>query len=77
MSGWLSARTYGETVAWAKVLIDEQSDRIVGAHLVGHGAEEIIHLFAFAMRHGVTAGGLADTVYAYPTNASDIKFMLQ
>ena len=44
--------------------------------MVGHGAEEVIHLFAFAMKHNVTASELADTVYAYPTFASDMKFMV-
>ena len=76
MSGWRSAKTYAETVAWSKVLIDRDTDRIVGAHIVGHGAEEIIHLFAFAMKHGVTATEMKDTVYGYPTFASDIKYMV-
>lgn len=77
LTSFRSSKTHAETVAYSKVLIEEGSDRIVGAHLVGHGAEEVVHLFAFAMKHGITAAGLADTVYAYPTNASDLKFMLQ
>ena len=44
--------------------------------MVGHGAEEVIHLFAFAMKHGITADQLANTVYAYPTFSSDVKFMV-
>jgi glutathione reductase (NADPH) len=56
MRDWLSARTFAETVAWAKVIIDETSDRILGAHVVGHSGEELIHTFAFAMMHGITAG---------------------
>ncbi len=76
MRSWRSARTYGETVAFAKVIVENGSRRILGAHLVGHGAEEVIHLFAFAMKRGVTAEALAATVYAYPTFSSDLKFML-
>jgi len=76
MRGWRSARTYAETVAFSKVLVENGSGRILGAHMVGHGAEEVIHLFAFAIKHGVTAKSLADTVYAYPTFSSDLKFML-
>jgi glutathione reductase (NADPH) len=45
----LSGRTYAETAAWAKVLIDKQTDRVIGAHILGHGGEELIHLFALAM----------------------------
>jgi glutathione reductase (NADPH) len=55
MTTWRSARTYAETAAFAKVLVEEDTGKILGAHMVGHGAEEVIHLFAFAMKHGVTA----------------------
>ena len=76
MSGWFSARFYAETVAWAKILIDRQSRGIIGAHLVGHHGEELIHLFALAMRHGITADQLGDEMYAFPTFAADIKSLL-
>jgi len=76
MRSWRSARTYAETVAFAKVIVEKDSKRILGAHLVGHGAEEVIHLFAFAMKHGVNAEQLAATVYGYPTFSSDLKFMV-
>lgn len=76
MREWRSAKTYAESAAYAKVLVEKGSNSILGAHLLGHGATEIIHVFAFAMKHGVTANELADTVYAYPTFASDIKFMV-
>jgi glutathione reductase (NADPH) len=76
MSDWLSARSYGETAAWAKILVDPARGLIVGAHLVGHAGDELINLFALAMKHGITAAQLRDMVYAYPTFASDIKSML-
>ena len=59
-----------------QVLIENGTGKILGAHLVGHGGEEIIHLFAFAMAHGVTAKSLAESVYAYPTYSADIKNMV-
>ena len=76
LTGWRSSQTHAESAAYSKVLIEAGTDRILGAHIVGHAAEEIIHLFAFAMKHGITAQGLGDSVYAYPTFASDIKHML-
>lgn len=76
MLGWLSARTYGETVAWSKIIVEETTDRIVGAHMVGHTGEELIHLFALAMKHGITASQLTDMVYSFPTFASDIRNMM-
>jgi hypothetical protein len=44
------------------------------AHLVGSG-EELIHIFAFAMKFAVKAADIRDTVYAFPTSAADIKSM--
>ena len=76
MRGWLSARTYGETVSWSKIIVEETTDRIVGAHIVGHAGEELIHLFALAMKHGITASQLSDTVYGFPTFSSDIRNMM-
>jgi glutathione reductase (NADPH) len=35
MHEWLSGRTYAETAAWAKVVIDKRTDRILGTHLLG------------------------------------------
>jgi glutathione reductase (NADPH) len=49
---------------------------VVGAHLLGPQAEEVINLFALAIRHGLTAAALADMIYAYPTSASDIAYMV-
>ena len=76
MTEFRSSKTHAETVAFSKVLVEDGGGRILGAHMVGHGAEEVIHLFAFAMKHNVTASELADTVYACPTFASDMKFMI-
>ena len=76
LAPWRSSKTYAETVAFSKVLVENGTDKILGAHIVGHGSEEIIHLFAFAMKHGLTTGDLSSTVYAYPTFTSDLKFML-
>ncbi|WP_299622403.1 hypothetical protein [Pelagibius sp.] len=55
------------------VLTDTAEDRIVGAHLVGHQGEDLIHLFAMAMRHGITASALQDGISAFPTFSSDVK----
>jgi glutathione reductase (NADPH) len=75
MTGWISARTHHEACAFAKVLIGADG-QIVGAHLLGHGAEETIHLFAMAMRHRISAAELAAGDAAYPTFSSDVKWLL-
>lgn len=76
MLDWFSAITYAETVAWSKVIVERGTGRIVGAHIVGHSGEELIHLFALAMRHGLPAAALRDMVYGFPTFAADVKSMV-
>lgn len=76
MLGWFSARTYAETVAWSKVIVEKTSDRILGAHFVGHAGQELINIFGLAMRFGITATQIRENIYAYPTFASDLKHML-
>ena len=76
MTGWLSSRTHAENAAFSKIIVERGTGRIVGAHIVGHAAEEIIHLFAFAIAHDVTADALKASIYAYPTFASDVKSMI-
>jgi glutathione reductase (NADPH) len=76
MGEWFSTRTYAETRAWAKVLVDEKTDRILGVHMVGHAGEELINFFAFAMAHGITATEIRNFVFAYPSFSADIKYMV-
>lgn len=76
MHDWFSAKTYAETVAWSKVIVDRSNDHILGAHFVGHAGQELVNIFGLAMRFGITAGRIRDNVYAYPTFSSDIKHML-
>jgi glutathione reductase (NADPH) len=75
-SDWFTATRLNEPVYGYKTLIEEDSGRILGAHLVGPNAEEVINLFAIAVRHGLTAGTLQDTVFSYPTSASDVAYMI-
>ena len=73
---WFTARRLNETIYAYKVLIEEDTGVILGAHLVGPSADEVINLFALAIRSGLTAEALIDTMFAYPTAASDVGYML-
>jgi glutathione reductase (NADPH) len=76
-SGWYSSRRVGETCSGFKVLVEEGSDRILGAHILGPHAEEVINIFSIAIRLGLTTKDLNDPIlYAYPTNSSDVVYML-
>lgn len=73
---WYSSRRIAEKYSGFKVLVEENTDRILGAHLLGNGAEEVINLFGVAMRSGMRATDLKHALYAYPTRGSDVPYML-
>ncbi len=75
-SGWFNTRRVGETTSGFKVLIAEDTGKILGAHLLGPHADEVINVFAVAIRLGIPAADLKDVLFAYPTNGSDVRFML-
>ena len=75
-SSWYSSRRVGETYSGFKVLVEEGTDRILGAHLLGSQAEEVINLFAVAMRSGMPATDLKHMLFAYPTHGSNVPHML-
>lgn len=76
MTGWYSSRRLLAPAAGYKVLVDRKTDRILGAHVLGPHAEELINLFALALRQGLTATTLRQQPFAYPTGASDLAYML-
>jgi glutathione reductase (NADPH) len=76
MEGWYSSLRVGESHAAYKVLVEKRTGRIVGAHVMGPGAEEQINLFAMAMSVGMTTSQLKGVVFAYPSFASDLASMV-
>mgnify|MGYP001550453192 FL=1 len=73
---WYSSRRLNEPVSGFKILVDRETDLIIGAHLLGPNAEETINLFTLAMNTGITASVLRKTIFSYPTNASDVVHMV-
>jgi glutathione reductase (NADPH) len=75
-STWYSSRRLRAKHSAFKVLIEEGSDRILGAHVIGPHAEEQINLFTLAIRSEIRASDIEQTLFAYPTGASDLSYMV-
>jgi glutathione reductase (NADPH) len=75
-STWYSSRRVAETYSGYKVLVEEGTDRILGAHILGSEAGEVINLFALAIRSGMRATDLKHMLFAYPTSGSNMSRML-
>ena len=73
---WYSSMRVGEKYSAYKVLIEKGTGRIVGAHLLGPGCEEQINVLSVAMKAGMTANQLKGVIFAYPSYASDLGYMV-
>lgn len=74
--GWYSSMRVGATHAAFKVLVEQETGQILGAHVIGPGAEEQINLFAMAMGAGLSANQIKGLIFAYPSYASDLGSMV-
>ena len=76
MSNWYTARRTNEPHAAYKVLTEEETGKLLGAHLLSNHAAETINLFALAMRQGLTARELKTGIFVHPAASSDVSYML-
>ena len=63
------AQATGETTGFCKVIADATSGKILGVHIVGAHAADLIHEAALAMQLGATVSQVADMIHAHPTLA--------
>jgi pyruvate/2-oxoglutarate dehydrogenase complex dihydrolipoamide dehydrogenase (E3) component len=70
-------RIEGETRGFCKILVDAETDEILGAHIVAPHAEDLIHLPALAMQQHIPIGQLTQLVYSYPTRSQLIQKTLE
>jgi dihydrolipoamide dehydrogenase len=63
------AQVIGEIAGQAKLVWDEQTGRVLGAHLIGPGATELVAEATLAIRAGCTVEDVAQTIHAHPTLA--------
>ena len=67
------ARAMRHTDGFVKVLADARTDRVLGVHILGFGAGEMIHEAAVLMEFGGSAEDLARTCHAHPTMSEAVK----
>lgn len=67
------ARSMLQTDGFVKVLADKATDRVLGVHIVGFGAGEMIHEAAVLMEFGGSSEDLARTCHAHPTMSEAVK----
>jgi dihydrolipoamide dehydrogenase len=67
------AKTNFAGEGFVKILVDKKTDRILGAHIIGPAAGELIHEVCVAMEFGASAEDLALTCHAHPTYSEAVR----
>jgi dihydrolipoamide dehydrogenase len=67
------ARAMNRTDGFVKVLADQATDRVLGVHIIGAGAGEMIHEATVLMEFGGSAEDLARTCHAHPTMSEAVR----
>jgi len=66
-AGLGKAHAVGDTIGLFKVIADADTDKILGVHIVGAHAADLVHEAALAMQVGATATQVAGMIHAHPT----------
>lgn len=75
-AGWSEYRRLGQRHAGYKILARPGDGLLLGGHFLGEGAEEMANLLGLAMRQGVTVADLRKNIWAYPSHAYTLRYML-
>jgi dihydrolipoamide dehydrogenase len=62
-----------ETEGFIKIIVDKKSRKLIGAHVIGAGADELINELALIKRSGLTVDDVKETVHAHPTVSEAIS----
>ena len=66
------AASVGETEGFVKILADPETDRILGVHIIGDRATDLIHEAAVAMDNELTTKELAEVIHSHPTMSESV-----
>lgn len=72
---WFNAKRINEKFYAYKTITDKKTGYILGAHLLGPEASEVINMFSIAMAGKVTMEDLKKMIFVYPTWGNDMKSM--
>jgi|AntRauTorckE6833_2_1112554.scaffolds.fasta_scaffold02792_11 glutathione reductase (NADPH) len=76
ISKWFDSKRVGLKFARSKVLVEKQTQKILGAHLIGNHAEDLINIFSLAIEFGLTTAQLKQPIMAFPSASDDLRSMI-
>ena len=76
MTSWYNSKRRKIPRSYYKVILDQDSNKILGAHILGENSEEVINIYSLAIRLKIDVQTLISTPFTYPSDANDIKYMI-
>ncbi len=76
MSSWYNSRRRMLARTFYKIIMEKETGKILGAHVLGQNSEEVINIFALAIRFNLNAKQIASIPYTYPSDSNDVRYML-
>lgn len=76
LTTWFDSKRFDLKYAKSKVLVEKETNKIIGAHVIGSHAEDVINVFSLAINLGLTTDQLESPVFAFPTATDDMRYML-
>ncbi len=67
------AKSYFQAEGFVKILADKETDRVLGAHIIGPYAGDLIHEICVGMEFGAAAEDIARTCHAHPTFSEAVR----
>jgi glutathione reductase (NADPH) len=75
-SDWYSAMRINEKYEAYKILMSEDEKHILGAHILGHRADDLINTITVAIHNNMEASDIKKIIFAYPSAASNLSYMI-
>lgn len=75
-SNWYNAKKENNPIYAYKILVNERTDIIIGAHLLSSQANETINIFSIAIQQKMTVYQFKKQIFTYPSYSNDLKAML-
>ncbi|WP_312651924.1 NAD(P)/FAD-dependent oxidoreductase [Proteiniclasticum sp.] len=74
---WYTNRRTNEAYAMTKLVMDKSTGKIIGVHILGSNADELINYFSLIMKFDLPYDEVRKTIFAYPSSASDLSYFLK
>ena len=77
MSSWYTLKRLNEKRGAYKIIVEQKTRKILGATIYGPLAEEQINVLSLAIRRNLDIDAITESLFAYPTGASDLQSMFE